>query len=252
MADIESSLQKSIPDYITFVGDGEPTLSSDLGRFLRECKSRWAVPVAVITNGSLLFRPEVRESLMEADVVMPSLDAADEKTFRRINRPHRGLEFAEIVEGLRSFRESFPGTIRLEVMLVENVNDSIAHLQALKSHIMTINPDLVDISIPTRPPAERWVNPPSPERIIFAQKLLGGTGVMTSPENGAFGLANFGSVLEAIEQLSSRHPLRLEQAREIERLFAKPGQLNRLIADGKLRKAEYRGEMFVLPLETGK
>ena len=252
MSEIESRLRYSTPDYITFVGDGEPTLSSDLSWFIKECKSRWAMPVAVFTNSSLLFGPEVRENLVEADVVMPSLDAADENTFRRINRPHKDLKFAEIVEGLIAFRKSFHGIIRLEVMLVENVNDSIENLQSLKSLIKTINPDIVDVSIPTRPPAEQWVNPPSTDRLIFAQKLLGSSGVMTSRENGAFGLAIFGSVLEAIEQLCSRHPLRLEQAKEIAQSFSNSGELDRLIKCGKLRKAKYRGEVFILPQENDK
>jgi wyosine [tRNA(Phe)-imidazoG37] synthetase (radical SAM superfamily) len=244
--EIAKNLQSSNPDYITIVGDGEPTLSSDLGWIIDECKNRWSVPVAAITNGSLLHRREVRENLLNADIVMPSLDAADGNTFRKINRPHGKINYDDVVDGLITFSKMYTGTMRLEVMLVDGVNDSESHLYMLKEIIDKINPDIVDISIPTRPPAEKWVNPPPLNKILLAIELLKGTGIMTNKEYGNFGLANFKSVLEAIRQLSSRHPLRLSQAEEIERLFSMPGELNRLIKEGHLRKKEYNGELFIL------
>jgi len=250
LKEIEINLGQSYPGYLTFVGDGEPTLSSDLGWIIKQCKRRWpTVPVAVITNGSLLFKPEIQESLVNADVVIPSLDAASEEVFRKVNRPHRKIEFIKVVDGLVAFRKRFSGQVRLEVMLVENVNDDEAHVRELKDIVDKINPDKVDISIPTRPPAEKWVNPPSLEKIMFAQKLLKGTGAMTTVEHGDFGLANFKSVLEAVQQLSSRHPLRQGQAEEIERSFLKHGEIDKLVESGRLRREEYRGELFILPAE---
>ncbi len=247
LSEIENAISNSNPDYITIVGDGEPTLSSDLGWIIKRCKSNWSVPVAVITNGSLLHDKEIRESLLYADIVMPSLDAADEQVFRAINRPHGKVRFNDIVEGLIAFREIYPGRIRLEVMLVEDINDDERHLRKLKGIIDTINPDIVDISIPTRPPAEKWVNPPSLEKILYAQQLLKGTDTMTSAEKGEFGLANFISVLQAIQQLSSRHPLRHNQAVMIEHHFSKPGEIEKLLKNKQLRKIEYHGELFILP-----
>ncbi len=247
--EIEKNLQNSDPDYITIVGDGEPTLSSDLGWIINQCKSRWTIPVAVITNGSLLYRDEIRGYLTNADIVMPSLDAANKEVFRKINRPHGKIKYNDVVNGMVLFRKQYSGIIRLEVMLVEGLNDNEEHLHDLKDIIDTINPDTVDISIPTRPPAEKWVNPPSFEKIVYARKLLKGTEVMTTAEHGEFGLANFETVLEAVQQLSSRHPLRLSQAKEIERLFAMPGEIDRLIKEGQILEEKYKEEMFILPAD---
>lgn len=247
LKEIEANLDRGNPDYIAFVGDGEPTLSSDLGWYINQCKNRWPVPIAVITNGSLLYSPEVRDNLANADMVLPSLDAANEKVFRKINRPHRDLEYDKIVTGLKLFSRDFSGKIRLETMLVHDLNDSEEHLRELKKIIDEVNPDTVDISIPIRPPAEKWVEPPPLEIIIKAQQILGGTDSMTYGEQGSFGLANFKSVQEAVEQLSSRHPLRLNQALEIERSFGQTGEIENLIQKGALRKEEFQGNIFIVP-----
>jgi len=247
--EIDMNVERSAPDFITFVGDGEPTLSCDLGWLINRCKSRWTIPVAVITNGSLLFKPEIRDSLANADIVMPSLDAGNEEVFHKINRPHAEIKLKTVVDGMMAFSREFSGRVRLEVMLVEGVNDDERHLTELKDIINAINPDTVDISVPIRPPAEKWVKPPSLEKILFARELLKGNDSMTTVEHGDFGLANFNSVLQAIEQLSSRHPLRLNQAQEIERLFSRPGEIKKLLNKGLLRKEEYQGEVFILPNE---
>jgi len=104
-------------DYITFSGSGEPTLNSDIGRLIAGTKEMTDIKVAVLTNGSLLYRPDVRRDLMKADLVKPSLDAASEKAFRKINRPHPALDLAKIIEGLRKFSEEFTGELYLEIML---------------------------------------------------------------------------------------------------------------------------------------
>ena len=116
--EIASALPEADADYVTFSGDGEPTLCKDLGWLIRRCKADFDTPVAVITNGSLLSLPEVREELREADLVMPSLDAGSAGVFRQINRPERSLEFDTVIEGLVAFRNEYPGLIWLEVMLV--------------------------------------------------------------------------------------------------------------------------------------
>jgi len=249
MAEIETKMQTSQPDYITFVGDGEPTLSADLGWFIEQCKSRWEVRVAVITNGSLLFREDVRTALASADVVMPSLDAGDDETYRAINRPHPDLTFGSLVDGLMAFRKSFAGVIRLEVMLVRDVNDSDDSLGAIHRLAERLRPELIDIAVPTRPPAERWVRAPEPERIIYAQRLLRAAETMTRPEQGRFDLAGFDTVLAAIRGLSSRHPLRRDQAQQIAAAFGQPEELERLVDEKALKEVAYDSTRFVLPAE---
>jgi len=146
-------------DAITFSGSGEPTLNAALGRIIRGLKRLTAVPVVVLTNSSRLVRPEVRRELRAADIVVPSLDAASEAPFRRVNRPHDGLTAAAIVDGLAAFRREFKGKIWLEIMLVRGVNDKPAHLKALKAAAARIRPDRIQLNTVVRPPAERRARP---------------------------------------------------------------------------------------------
>ena len=118
-------------DWITFVGSGEPTLHSGLGRMIRETRAMTSVPIAVITNGALLRREDVRRELASADAVMPSLDAGSEDLYRTINRPYPGLTLARHFEGLAAFRQSFSGRLWVEVMLVAGLNDTEPALRDL-------------------------------------------------------------------------------------------------------------------------
>jgi wyosine [tRNA(Phe)-imidazoG37] synthetase (radical SAM superfamily) len=247
LAEIVERVTATSPDCITFVGDGEPTLSADLGWYVEQCKKRWSTPVAVITNGCLLFQEPMQASLLAADIVLPSLDAGDERTFRKINRPHPTLDFEQVVEGLAAFRRSFTGQLRLEVMLVKGVNDTERSIRDIRRLAWAIRPERIDVAIPTRPPAEPWVEPPQPERLLRAQKLLRSAESMTRPEHGEFEVAGFETVLDAVAGLSARHPLRWEQAKQVEAAFERPGELEHLVQSGVLVLTEYRGDRFVSP-----
>ena len=142
-------------DVITFSGSGEPTLNRDIGRLIRSIKKMTRIPVAVLTNGTLLTRKDVRQDLAAADLVVPSLDAVPETVFRRVNRPHSSLRSRKIVDGLARFREEFRGEIWLEVMLVKGVNDSPAAIEAVKKALVRIRPDRIELNTVVRPPADR-------------------------------------------------------------------------------------------------
>ena len=159
-------------EYVTFVGEGEPTLCSDLGHLLSETRRLTTTPTAVITNGSLLSRPDVRAELCNCDVVMPSLDAADEETYRRMDRPPRETVLEEVVDGLGQFRREFRGLLWVEVMLVKGCNDGEAQLSRLRQLLDRVRPDRVYLNVPIRPPAEPWVEPPDAEGLVRAQTLL--------------------------------------------------------------------------------
>ncbi len=147
------------PDFITLGGSGEPTLNSDIGIIIREIKRHSDRPVAVLTNGSLMSSPEVRENLCAADVILPSLDAGDEKTFRKINRPHGSLNLKDIIKGMSDFRKEFAGAIWLEVFLIDAINTSGDNLKELKKAIERIKPDRIQLNTAVRPPAESFVKP---------------------------------------------------------------------------------------------
>lgn len=147
------------PDYITLGGSGEPTLYAGLGELIAGIKRLTEIPVAVITNGSLLWRPDVRGELLAADLVAPSLDAGDPATFRRINRPCAGIDFEVMVRGLADFRREYRGQYWLEIFLMKNLNDSPASLAALRSWAGRIAPDRVQLNTVARPPAEAGLRP---------------------------------------------------------------------------------------------
>ena len=251
-AEIGRKITETSPDCITFVGDGEPTLSSDLGWYIERCKARWSTPVAVITNGCLLFREDVREKLLKADIVLPSLDAGDALTFKVINRPHPSLEFEQVVQGLVAFRKAFDGIMRLEIMLVKGVNDNERSLRSIRKLAWAVKPDRIDVAVPTRPPTEPWVMPPDPASLIHAQRLFRSAETLDRPENGKFEIAGFETLRDAVIGLSSRHPLRWSQAKQLERAFRVSNQLEHLVQVGAVSVVEYGHERFVTPPDKQK
>ena len=162
------------PDVITLAGSGEPTLNQGLGRIIREIKAMSQIPVAVLTNGALLYLPEVRRELAAADVVLPSLDAAREETYRAINRPLPELTFASLLEGLTAFRREYRGRIWLEVMLLKGLNDTEAELALLRRALQEIAPDKIQLNTAVRPVVEAAARPLGPDEMAAADAYLGG------------------------------------------------------------------------------
>jgi wyosine [tRNA(Phe)-imidazoG37] synthetase (radical SAM superfamily) len=151
LREIKSRSDESF-DHLTFAGSGEPTLSSDLGEIIRAAKKLVDAPIAVITNSTLLSSPAVRQEVAAADIVLPTLDAATQGTFRSISRSGEWLKIEEIIEGLKQFRKEFCGEIWLEVMLVRAVNDHEADL--ISRTARSIDPDRIQLNTVVRPPAE--------------------------------------------------------------------------------------------------
>ncbi len=150
-------------DWVTFVGSGEPTLHLYLGEIIRRVKTLTALPVAVITNGSLLYLPEVRQELSVADAILPTLDAGTAELYRKINRPHPQITFERLVDGLVAFRKEYRGKLWVEVMLVKGLNDTSQALEDIAKVLHRVKPDAVHINLPTRPPVETWVKPTDEE-----------------------------------------------------------------------------------------
>jgi wyosine [tRNA(Phe)-imidazoG37] synthetase (radical SAM superfamily) len=198
-------------DWITFVGSGEPTLHIGLGWMIRQVKTLTSIPVAVITNGSLLYRSDVREELRLADAVLPSLDAGTEALYRTINRPHPHLTFAGLVDGLTAFRQVYAGRLWVEIMLVKGLNDSEAALKGLATVLHGIVPDAIHLSLPIRPPAEPWVQPADEEALMRATAILGETASRIPPLEGDFDLSGSENLLEAVVAIITRHPMREEE-----------------------------------------
>lgn len=146
-------------DWVTFVGSGETTLHGSIGWLIRQVKLLTHLPVAVITNGSLLYLPEMRLELSPADAVLPSLDAGNVKLYRKINRPHPEVSFKRLIEGLVAFRKEYQGKLWVEVMLVRGINDTETALSEIAAMLKSIQPDEVHILQPTRPPRRPGYSP---------------------------------------------------------------------------------------------
>jgi len=234
-------------DYVTFVGQGEPLLCASLGHLIHAVKTLTDIPVALITNGSLLFMPEVREEVSAADVVMPSLDAADEATFRRINRPWPRLHIQDIIEGMATFREVFAGQLWVEVMLVKGLNDTEKALLQTSAALKRIHPDQVHINVPIRPPAETWVMLPDDAGLMRAMAILGDVAPIVTPADGVFELAEGMPVTDAILEIIRRHPMRESEllATLVSRVPDEIREtLRALEAGGQAQCIEYRGQRF--------
>jgi wyosine [tRNA(Phe)-imidazoG37] synthetase (radical SAM superfamily) len=173
-------------------------------------KSLTQLPVAVITNGSLLYLPEVRQELAAADAVLPSLDAGNARLYRKINRPHPQASFERLVAGMESFRHEYSGQLWLI--------------------LKRIRPDQVHILEPTRPPAETWVQPPDQEGLLRARAILGDTARTLPPSQGSFDLGESESLVEAIVGIVTRHPMREDELTETLTRFS-PEEVSAALAE---------------------
>jgi wyosine [tRNA(Phe)-imidazoG37] synthetase (radical SAM superfamily) len=232
---------------VTFVGSGEPTLHSDIGWLIRKVKEISNLPVAVITNGALLYLPEVRQDLIAADAVLPSLDAGTAELYRLINRPYPEITFERLLSGLTSFQKDYSGKLWIEVMLIRDLNDPEDALVDIAYAINQIGPDEVHINLPTRPPVETWVQPADEDGLMRACAILGDIAQVVHPAAGTFDLSSYDNPLDAIIDIITRHPMQQEQ---IERTITQwaPDQLEQLLIDleksGRAQIVERYGVRF--------
>jgi wyosine [tRNA(Phe)-imidazoG37] synthetase (radical SAM superfamily) len=245
------------PDFLTFSGEGEPTLNQDIGRIIRRLKREFSIPVAVITNSTLLTDPQVRRDLYAADLVVPSLDAADQRNFARVDRNHRDLRVVDIIEGLKLFRRGYRGKIWLEIMLVKGINDSVDHIVALRKAAWEIKPDRVQLNTVVRPPAEKSAKPMSRDDLEQIQLLFGpNTDVIGEvKDKGRRGLARLPA--EENRACTQSAILATVQGRPVTKLDlvcslgVAPREieaaLQRLLRAKRIRRVSYSGKTFYEP-----
>ena len=234
-------------DYVTFVPDGEPTLDANLGEEIDILKGL-KVKVAVITNGSLLWREDVRQSLRKADWVSLKVDAASEDTWHRVNRPHKLLKLETILKGMLKFAQAFEGELTTETMLIRDVNDDLDEIKRIAEFISVLKPARAYVAIPTRPPAER-VEPASEESInaayhIFTERL-DQVECLIGYEGNAF--ACTGDVQDDLLSITAVHPMREEAVTEfLKRAGAGWETVQHLIEKHDLVELEYHGKKFYM------
>lgn len=250
LAEVEQALTSHAPgeiDWVTFVGSGETTLHTSIGWLIRQVKSLTHLLVAVITNGALLYLPEMRLELSPADAVLPSLDAGNARLYRKLNRPHSEASFKRLVGGLAAFRKEYQGKLWVEVMLVRGLNDSGPALIEIAAALREIQPDEVHILQPDRPPVETWVQPPDEEGLLRARAILGDIARVVHPASGSFDLSSTESLVDAVVGIITRHPMREEELVETLEHFS-PGEVNETLMElemsGRAQIVERYGTRF--------
>lgn len=235
-----------VVDYVTFVPDGEPTLDRHLGREI-ELLRPLDIPIAVITNGSLIWQEDTRNDPTKADRVSLKADTLQEKLWRRVNRSHGALQLSSIREGMLTFADDYDGQLVTETMLVEGLNDSEDCLEEVADFLIELRPARAYLSIPTRPPAEDWVRSPDEQGVnrayqVFAQRL-DRVGVLIGYEGGDFTFT--GDAKADLLGITAVHPMREGAVRElVARAGADWTAVQALVAEGKLVEAEYEGRRF--------
>ena len=205
VAELREKLE-SRPDYITLAGSGEPTLYSRLGELIERIREMSDTPIAVLTNGSLLWREEVRRDLLGASLVVPSLDAGTAASWEAVNRPHAGVSFDQMVEGLIAFRKEFRGDYHLEVFLTEGFTANEEEVRAIAEIIARIEPDRVQVNTVTRPPAEGYAGRVEHARLEELAALLHPEAEVIADYRGIHQEKEFTASREAVLQMLERRP----------------------------------------------
>ncbi|MGB5749395.1 MAG: radical SAM protein [Desulfobacterales bacterium] len=235
-------------DYLTFVPDGEPTLDINLGHTIDQLKTL-GIKIAVITNGSLIYRDDVQEDIMKADWVSFKFDSIRKTNWRKINRPHRDLELRRILRGMLDFSKIFPGELVTETMLVGNIPIDVDIFKEMAYFLPKLNPAKAYLSIPIRPPAETWVRPPLPGDINIAfqlfQEKFAQVEYLIGYEGDAF--AYTGNVEDDLLSITSVHPMRRSAVSDfLKKAAVDWSVVHQLMAQSRLVETEYEGQTFYL------
>jgi wyosine [tRNA(Phe)-imidazoG37] synthetase (radical SAM superfamily) len=193
-------------DYITLSGSGEPTLNSEMGELIDGIRGITGIPVAVLTNGTLFTDPAVRAECAKADVVLPSLDAGDEETFKKINCPHKDIRFSAFVEGLCKFRAEYTGRIWLEVFFCEGFNTDDEQVEKIRAIIEQIGPDKVQLNTAVRPVADESVVCVEPDRLVAIARRLGPNAQVIADFSGTEHTSHIEANAKHILELLRRRP----------------------------------------------
>jgi wyosine [tRNA(Phe)-imidazoG37] synthetase (radical SAM superfamily) len=244
----EAYLRNERIDYLTFVPDGEPTLDINIGKEISLLK-RIGIPIAVITNASLLWLDGVREDLLEADFISLKVDAVSQDLWRSVNRPCKDLKLNKILDGMKQFAKTFKGTIVSETMLVDGVkyNGEFEKIAGFLRSLAKL--DKAYIAIPTRPPTEKWVKPAKQEALnaafqTFSEKLGSGkVEFLVGYEGNTFAIT--GNVKEDLLNITAVHPMREEAVAELLKKANASWQIiDELLRDDELVRLEYEGSIY--------
>lgn len=235
-------------DYLAFVPDGEPTLDINLGFNIESLKSL-EIPVAVITNASLIDNPDVRKDLLKADWVSLKVDTVNEEMWRVIDRPHGKLKLSSILDGMLAFKEQYQGQLVTETMMIKALNDSETAARKTMRFLSLLKPDVAYLSIPTRPPADKNILPAEPVAMNRAYQIISESvakvELLTGYEGNAFSFT--GNVREDILNITAVHPMRQDAVDEIlEKAKADSEIIDRMLQNGEIIRNQFEGHTFFI------
>jgi wyosine [tRNA(Phe)-imidazoG37] synthetase (radical SAM superfamily) len=253
LRDVENKIEKAQQkgesiDYLTFVPDGEPTLDANLGQEIELLKPL-GLQIAVITNGSLIWREDVRSELAKADWVSLKIDTLIEKKWQRINRPQRSLKQKAILRDMAAFAKDYSGTLVTETMLVRDLNDGAKNLRKVAVFLNHLQPRRAYLSVPTRPPAEKWVQPPKENVLNQAFQVLDEKRFQVEYLIGYEGnsFAFTGDAENDLLSITAVHPMRQDAVNEF---LMRTGEdwhiVHKLMAQNQLVEAVYEGKKFYM------
>jgi wyosine [tRNA(Phe)-imidazoG37] synthetase (radical SAM superfamily) len=246
--DLEEHLSrmKEPPDVITLSGSGEPTLYGPMGELIDEVKRLASLPVAVITNSSLLWKPEVRDELARADIVLPSLDAAVDDAFRRINRPHDSLRLPLIIEGLERFLRDYRGTVLFEILLVEGYNADDRNIEELRGVLGRMPVDRIQLNTAVRPGTERGIEPLDEASMLRIRERFGPRCEVIASARTTRMRHEGADLEETILALLERRPCTVEDLHRALGLSAEDAEsiLRRLAASGRVVERPVGGAKY--------
>lgn len=244
-------------DVFTLTAMGEPTLHTGLGEIIAYLKEKTDKPVAVLTNGTLFGDPQVRVELAAADIVIPSLDAARQESFERVNQPAQATDLAQIIVGLALFCREFRGEVWLEILLVRDINDSTEDLLALQQAVRVIQPGRVQLNTVARPPMDGRARPVTREKMEQAAALLaegfdGRVDILVDVQamekrKDDRSAAGQRDLVEEIAALIQRRPCPLEEidrALHVQDLWLTGECVRKLVDAGRIEKTLHNGKEF--------
>ncbi len=242
------TIKPQIPDYICIVPDGEPTLDINLGQLIEQLKNI-PIPIAVITNASLLYLDDVKKDLLKADYVSVKVDAVNYNIWKKINKPHTKLNLEVILKGVNAFAQQFNGKLTTETMLIKGLNDNVENITACADFIKTIEPAIAYIAVPTRPPAFTGTKAANETQVNKAWQLfterIQHVELLTGYEGNAF--SSTGNVEKDVLNITAVHPMRKEAFLEMcKNNNTPPSLIDDLIQQNKIQKVHYGNHEYYL------
>jgi len=249
---VKKKLLKNVPDAITLAGSGEPTLHSEIDQVIASIKKMTKTKVAILTNGSLFWRKEIRNRVLEADVIMPTLTSTYDQTFKMIHNPHPELDLAMVIDGLKRLRQDYRGQMFLEVVLLGGINDTEKEIEGLKAVIDQISPEKIQLNTVVRPPADSRAISLGTKKLEEIMTFFGKNTEIVAEPRVTGRVLEHRSLISGLLEMVKRRPLRPEDIATALNLSLEEVEdlVKGLLIKGQIRKQEHSKEIYYLSKEN--